>query len=49
MDLTNERAVRLKEEEELEVQLVEPLTKLQLLGRWSNIKVRKQEMDVTSE
>lgn len=31
MNLTNERAVGLKEQEKLEVQLVEPLTKLQLL------------------
>lgn len=31
MNLTDERAVGLKEQEKLEVQLVEPLTKLQLL------------------
>jgi len=31
MNLTNERAVGLEQEEKLEVQLVEPLTKLQLL------------------
>lgn len=31
MNLSDERAVGLKEEEKLEVQLVEPLTKLQLL------------------
>lgn len=31
MNLTNERAIGLKEQEKLEVQLVEPLTKLQLL------------------
>lgn len=31
MDLTNERTVGLKEEEKLEMQLVEPLTELQLL------------------
>lgn len=31
MDLTYERTVGLEEEEQLEVQLVKPLTKLQLL------------------
>lgn len=31
MNLTNERAVGLEQQEELEVNLVEPLTKLQLL------------------
>lgn len=31
MDLANERAVGLEEEEKLKMQLVEPLTKLQLL------------------
>lgn len=31
MNLTNERAVGLEQKEELEVKLVKPLTKLQLL------------------